>query len=1182
MPSFFKKPLTKFFAIIFILGGFLFFQILNVLAAHTLDTSQQNSSLTANPATFAYTSGAGTTVLVLNLVVVGSTARTGGAPTYNGVAMTQADGTRIATETNTEMWYLLNPPTGSAYTVSIPNTNTGTIHAFTATAKAQSGYTSALDVVNGATRTTANPSVSVTTTTSGNFVTSIVGHGNGSLTGVTGNKTQYGGVWGIDHGAYTSLRMYELQATAGATTHTYTVGPDDWGMVVAAFKQVPLVTTLADGAAPPSVTVAPESGIIDLDYFTLATNIGNDTVTAVTVTLNPAGAWNNIAQVDLTDNSNVAKCSAVINPTSNIISFTGCTAPVTTSATTYKVRITPKTHALQPSPNTGESYATTGTVTAFTSTNASQVLADTGSATITIDNLSPAPTTGAGTTVGDTQLTVSWTNSTSTDFSNVVVLRDTATIGTGGTPAEGSTPIVGSSCGGTACQVRYISSGTSFVDTGLTNDTTYYYRFFAKDTNGNYTAYASTQQVTGMPTAGNAVPTVTSPTATSISTSTATLGANVTSLGVSAVLSARGICYGLTATPTSCVSSGTTGGIFTQPVTGLTTGTPYYYRGYATNSTGTGYSSDGTFTTLSVPTATLSASSTNVAYNTATTLSWNSTNATGCTATGGTFAGAKATSGSESTGNLTTSTTYTLYCTGAGGNSSTQSVTVTVGSAPSATLTTSTSTCTILSGASTCLIPFTWSISNASTPNLYNTTTINTYSTSASGTNVSYAITNGPNTVQARDSSTVLAQVTATGSCTSGTTWSGTICAAITYTITASSGTGGTVTPSGTTTVAQGASQAYAITPSSGYNIETLLIDGGPVATSTTYTFSDVQGNHTISATFVYIPPPPGSFTIIAYTGANGTVEPSGSTVVTQGNSQTYTITPNAGFEIGSLLIDSFAATTSTSYTFTNVQANHTIEATFVALPGMETPVTAGPILASITFSGKAFPGGKISIVQKELDTETTANQQDISRADGSFNIRFTDLPKGIHSFGLLVKDPDGRTSQTKFFLVDANKTDAVFKDIVVPPTVDMLYGQVSRGSNLNVFGYASPAHTIRIYLDDILSKEALAGRGGAYSFNLPTGALDFGQHKVRAKQINLDGGKESDFSTTRTFIVSKLAVVKADLNGDGKIDIKDWSIFLARWSGKKSAERASIDLNGDGKVDIGDFSIFIKTIKKK
>ena len=99
----------------------------------------------------------------------------------------------------------------------------------------------------------------------------------------------------------------------------------------------------------------------------------------------------------------------------------------------------------------------------------------------------------------------------------------------------------------------------------------------------------------------DSIPTVTTPTSTSLTTTGATIGANVTSLGIPASISARGTCWGTTASPvTNCTAEGgTTTGVFTQVRTGLTAGTLYYYRGYATNATGTAYSSDGTFTTLS-------------------------------------------------------------------------------------------------------------------------------------------------------------------------------------------------------------------------------------------------------------------------------------------------------------------------------------------------------------------------------------------------------------------------------------------------------------------------------------------------------------------------------------------------------------------------------------------------------
>jgi hypothetical protein len=70
------------------------------------------------------------------------------------------------------------------------------------------------------------------------------------------------------------------------------------------------------------------------------------------------------------------------------------------------------------------------------------------------------------------------------------------------------------------------------------------------------------------------------------------------------------------------------------------------------------------------------------------------------------------------------------------------------------------------------------------------------------------------------------------------------------YTITAEAGSNGSVTPSGVTNVAQGVSQSYTITPSPGYAVANLTVDYKTVATSTTYTFANVRGNHTISATF--------------------------------------------------------------------------------------------------------------------------------------------------------------------------------------------------------------------------------------------------------------------------------------------------------------------------------------------
>lgn len=163
--------------------------------------------------------------------------------------------------------------------------------------------------------------------------------------------------------------------------------------------------------------------------------------------------------------------------------------------------------------------------------------------------------------------------------------------------------------------------------------------------------------------------------------------------------------------------------------------------------------------------------------------------------------------------------------------------------------------------------------------------------------------------------------------------------AGTTYTITATAGSHGTITPSGVATVAQGASQSYTITPDSGYTIATLTVDGTAIAVSGSYTFSNVQQDHAISATFSAVSGT--TYTITATAGANGTVTPAGATTVAQGASQSYTITPNSGFTIATLTVDGSAVAVSGSYTFTNVQADHAISATFSA-------VSAGGITLSL------------------------------------------------------------------------------------------------------------------------------------------------------------------------------------------------------------------------------------------
>jgi hypothetical protein len=134
---------------------------------------------------------------------------------------------------------------------------------------------------------------------------------------------------------------------------------------------------------------------------------------------------------------------------------------------------------------------------------------------------------------------------------------------------------------------------------GLTPNTTYYVRSYA--TNSAGTAYGNEQSFTTTDT--NAVlPTITTIAVSAITTSSAIIGATITSDG-GATLSAWGVCWSTSVNPTlanSFLQNNVSTTIFGSALSGLTQNTTYYVRAYATNSAGTAYGNEQSFTTLAI------------------------------------------------------------------------------------------------------------------------------------------------------------------------------------------------------------------------------------------------------------------------------------------------------------------------------------------------------------------------------------------------------------------------------------------------------------------------------------------------------------------------------------------------------------------------------------------------------
>lgn len=235
----------------------------------------------------------------------------------------------------------------------------------------------------------------------------------------------------------------------------------------------------------------------------------------------------------------------------------------------------------------------------------------------------------------------------------------------------------------------------------------------------------------------------------------------------------------------------------------------------------------------------------------------------------------------------------------------------------------------------------------------------------------------------------------------------------------------------------------------------------------------------------------------------------------------------------------------------------------------------------TVIFSGKVFPEARVFVVDKDVRFERMLNQNIVADENGTFQINFVGILQGQHSFGLVIKDKEGRPTQTKFFNIDTLANDFVVKDIFVPPTVGLPERLVTRGRNATITGYASPDSHVIVEISDIIKKEVKAEKDGLYKMAIETGSLEFGTHYVRVKQVDASQKRESDYSPITTFVVSRLTSPKTDLSGDGAVNIKDWSMFLSRWGSKDASQKKIIDFNDDGKIDIADFSIFIRTIKK-
>ncbi|MBR5983578.1 MAG: MucBP domain-containing protein, partial [Bacteroidales bacterium] len=135
-----------------------------------------------------------------------------------------------------------------------------------------------------------------------------------------------------------------------------------------------------------------------------------------------------------------------------------------------------------------------------------------------------------------------------------------------------------------------------------------------------------------------------------------------------------------------------------------------------------------------------------------------------------------------------------------------------------------------------------------------------------------------------------------------------------------------TAAPDYTETLAEGAT----------YSVASPVIEG---YTANPATVAGTMPAQDVNVIVRYVANSSTSYIIIATAEANGSITPSGNVTVSEGTNQSFTITPNSGYRIATVMVDginAIADVVDNLYTFYNVRADHTINVTFTSVDAID------------------------------------------------------------------------------------------------------------------------------------------------------------------------------------------------------------------------------------------------------
>ncbi|KKT58960.1 MAG: 1, 4-beta cellobiohydrolase [Candidatus Giovannonibacteria bacterium GW2011_GWC2_44_9] len=240
-----------------------------------------------------------------------------------------------------------------------------------------------------------------------------------------------------------------------------------------------------------------------------------------------------------------------------------------------------------------------------------------------------------------------------------------------------------------------------------------------------------------------------------------------------------------------------------------------------------------------------------------------------------------------------------------------------------------------------------------------------------------------------------------------------------------------------------------------------------------------------------------------------------------------------------------------------------------------------------VILRGYAYPSANLFVLK---DGSQASNVR--AQGDGKWETD-VELAGGIYTFSVYAVDSEGRRSITYSFTTNVSKDQAVtISDIIIPPTIGADKAQVKLGNDIKFFGAAYPNSQINVIINSerVFADQATSSRFGLWNYTLNSANLETGEHVTKSQAV-IAKSLVSGFSESLAFRVGDNDVLfgkllaplrpapacgkNGDINGDGKINIVDFSIMLFFWN-QRSPQNSCTDTNKDGVVSIFDFSIML------